>query len=415
MQKILDWMNDKLVPKMNKITSNVWVQVIRDSMLQLLPFIFIGSIFTVIGIINSVFPGFPIDGNALSGWTFGKISLFVAFLIPFNYCEKMRLRSHRIIAGSVSLILFLIIITPRIEVNEIIGFGDSSLGATGMFCAMVAGVFTSLVVRLFRKFSFFKEDSVIPDFIKEWFDLIVPIFFVVITGWIVVLKLKVDLFGVIEILFKPFSSGMQILGVYICFELARTLFYTMGVSAWVLTGIWTPVTLGAIAKNAELAAAGTATVQNLSMVTAETANAYIMMGGTGATLALSLMLLGAKSRKLKTLGKASIVPSLININEPVMFGCVVWNPILMIPALLNAIALPVSTFIFMKVIPIVPIPVHVFNFWFAPCPVLGYFSSQSIMGVVLVLINLVISGIIYYPFFKVYDNQELQKELEAEG
>lgn len=413
MEKMLNWLNKTLVPKMNKLTANIWVQTIRDSMLQLLPFIFIGSIFTVFGIVKSIFAGFPIDGYALSDWTFGKISLFVAFLIPFNFCEKKRLRSHRIVAGATSLIFFLITITPRIEMNEVIGFGDGALGATGMFCAMVAGVFTSIVVQISSKFSFFKEDSELPDFIREWFDLIVPIFIVVIVGWVLVLELNVDLFGLIESVFDPFSSGMQFLLVYILFEMARTLFYTMGISAWVLTGIWTPVTLGAIARNAALVAEGNATVQNMSWVTAETANAFIMMGGTGATLALSLLLLRAKSKGLKSLGKASLVPSLLNINEPVMFGCVVWNPLLMIPALLCAIALPISTFVFMKVIPIVPIPSAVFNFWFAPCPVLGYFSTQSIMGVLLVFINLIISGLIYYPFFKVYDNLQVQKEIEV--
>lgn len=415
MDKLLEWMNVKLVPKMNKLTANIWVQTIRDSMLQLLPFIFIGSIFTLCGIIKAVFPGFPIDGDTLSTWTFGKISLFVAFLIPFNYCEKKHLNSHRIVAGATSLIFFLITITPRIEMNKVIGFGDGSLGATGMFCAMVAGVFTAIVVQLSSKFSFFKEDSELPDFIQEWFDLIVPIFIVVIVGWILVIKMHVDLFGLIELAFTPFSSGMQLLAVYILFEFCRTLFYTMGISAWVLTGIWTPVTLGAIARNAALVADGNATAQNLSWVTAETANAFIMMGGTGATLSLALLLLTAKSKGLKSLGKASLLPSLMNINEPVMFGCIVWNPLLMIPSLLCAIALPITTFILMKVIPIVPIPSAVFNFWFAPAPVLGYFSTRSVMGIFLVLVNLLVSGAIYYPFFKLYDRSVLQKEQLAEA
>ncbi|WP_264471693.1 PTS transporter subunit EIIC, partial [Thomasclavelia ramosa] len=60
--------------------------------------------------------------------------------------------------------------------------------------------------------------------------------------------------------------------------------------------------------------------------------AYIIFGGMGVTLPLAVYFLRSKSKRLKLLGKVYIGPTLLNINEPIMYGNVVWNPILMIPS-----------------------------------------------------------------------------------
>ncbi|MHC5791803.1 PTS transporter subunit EIIC, partial [Streptococcus pyogenes] len=60
----------------------------------------------------------------------------------------------------------------------------------------------------------------------------------------------------------------------------------------------------------------------------EFTNAYVTIGGSGATLGMTLFIaFFAKSEQLKMLGKASIGPALFNINEPIIFGMpVVYNP-----------------------------------------------------------------------------------------
>ena len=53
------------------------------------------------------------------------------------------------------------------------------------------------------------------------------------------------------------------------------------------------------------------------------------LGGTGATLVITLMFAFlAKSKQLKTMGRASAVPVLFGVNEPILFGApLVLNPI----------------------------------------------------------------------------------------
>lgn len=87
MKKFIDWLENSFSPKMNKINNNVWVVTIKDSIMQTLPFIFLGSLFCCFAILNDYFPNLPSFWTPF-GWTMGKISLFVSFLIPFNLMEK---------------------------------------------------------------------------------------------------------------------------------------------------------------------------------------------------------------------------------------------------------------------------------------------------------------------------------------
>lgn len=59
---------------------------------------------------------------------------------------------------------------------------------------------------------------------------------------------------------------------------------------------------------------------------------FLMIGGSGATFGLCIVLLTCKSKQLKTVGKLGIVPAFFNINEPVIFGVpLMLNPMMYIP------------------------------------------------------------------------------------
>ncbi len=414
MKKIIDWLQNSFSPRMNKVNSNVWVTTIKDSIMQTLPFIFIGSVFCMLAILNDYFPSLPSFWTPF-GWTMGKISLFVAFLIPFNLMEKKRLRKQRFIAGMSSLVLFLIVVTPQVEFDKTIGFGHTSLGAGGMFIAIFCGIFTGYVMSLFGKFSFFKEDSVIPDFVRAWFDAMLPIAIIVCTGWVVVLIMKVDLYNAVLSIFMPLSTFIQSPFGFIFVMFIYCFLYSMGISSWVLTPVTSPVFLAAITANIALAQAGTANAANLNLVTTSTIySAYLWVGGIGCTLPLVIMLIRSKVKKLSALGKACLVPSVFNINEPVVFGAIAWNPYLMVPMWIQGIVLPLVTYIFTKIIQFAPIPTLQFEMWYCPFPIATWFTTTSIKGIILLAINIVIASLIWYPFFKAYESQEI-RENEVQG
>ncbi|MBT9432886.1 hypothetical protein JZM24_13440 [Candidatus Sodalis endolongispinus] len=89
MHKFIDWMEVHFAPPMNKINRNVLVLTLKDSIMQVLPMILVGSLVTVLSIIKNFLPWFP-NLTTLSSYTMGLISVFISFLIPFNYMEKRK-------------------------------------------------------------------------------------------------------------------------------------------------------------------------------------------------------------------------------------------------------------------------------------------------------------------------------------
>ena len=130
---------------------------------------------------------------------------------------------------------------------------------------------------------------------------------------------------------------------------------------------------------------------------------------------MAIMLLFAKSKKLKIIGKSTIVPSICNINEPLVFGApVAFNPMLMVPMWIMGLLAPIITW-FALDWGLVPIPAQTFNFWYLPSPIVGFLVTGSIAGTILVLLIFAVSWFVYYPFFKIYDKQcvtEEEKEFE---
>ncbi|VBB07234.1 phosphotransferase system eiic [Lucifera butyrica] len=415
MNAIINWLKNSFAPRMNTINNNVWVLTLKDSIMQILPFILLGSLFCVLAILNDYFPSLPSFWTPF-GWTMSKISLFVAFLIPFNLMEKKKLRKQRIIAGLTGLILFLIVVTPKVIADKTIGFSHSSLGAGGMFIAIFCGIFTGYVMSLFGKFSFFKENSVIPDFVRAWFDSMLPIGIVICTGWIAVLIMKIDIYNIILSIFSPIAAFMETPYGFVLTMFLSCFLYSMGISGWVLTPATKPVFLAAITANVALAASGAAVnATNLNVVTAEVIySAYLWVGGVGCTLPLVIMMMRSKSTSINALGKACLVPGIFNINEPVVFGAIAWNPIMMLPMWLQGIILPAIIWVFTKVIAIAPIPAIVFDMWYCPFPLSTWITTRSFTGLILLGIIIAVSTAIWYPFFKTYEKQKMEEETYKE-
>lgn len=410
MKKLISWLENSFAPKLNKINNLIWIVTIKDSMLQILPFILLGSIFCCLAIIED-YVSLPFSFWTPFGWTMGKLSLLVAFLIPFNYCEKKKYRKQRLIAGLSGLILFMIVISPIIEAENSVGFGHSAFGAGGMFCAIITGIISGLIMGAFAKFSLFKEDSAIPDFVRSWFDALLPIGIIVCLGWIIVSILHVNLYSIILSIFMPLQNFLQTWYGFTLFMFIKCFIYSMGISGWVLTPVDTPVKLNAITTNLALVAAGTATVANMQIYTEGLVYCtYMWVGGVGCTLPLVFMLLRSKSKELKALGRASLVPGIFNINEPVVFGCIAWNPYLMIPMWLQGIIIPLLTWFGAKVIAFAPIPRIQFELWYTPYPISTWISTRSIRAIIFLLISVAVSTLIWYPFFKAYENNLLKNE-----
>ncbi|APU72374.1 permease IIC component [Companilactobacillus crustorum] len=402
MNAFINILNTNLAPRMNKINRNIWVSVLKDSVLQILPFILVSSFITLLNLFSNIWKWWP-DLSGISNFTFGIVSIYVAFLIPFNMMEKKKLPKQRLISGLTAIGLFLLLTNPVMTKGGTATFQFSFFGAGGMFVAILCGVVTALIMEMFGKFSFFNEDTVIPDFVTAWFDSMLPIGLVITMGWLLVDVLKIDVYKVIIQFFSPLSGIVETLPGFVLIMFIYCFIYSMGISTWVLTPITTPVFLAAIQSN-QLS-------DTHKIVTSETIfSTYLWIGGVGCTLPLVLMMLFlAKSQRLKALGKAFIVPSIFNINEPTVFGSIVWNPYLMIPMWLQGIILPIIVWLGLKT-GLGQVPSAVFQMWYVPFPINTWINGHTLGSILLVLIIFIASSLIWFPFFKLYDRNLIENE-----
>lgn len=407
MKKFMDWMTNVFAPKMNKIARNPWIAAVQESILTAMPVILIGSFATVFNILRDFIPQIP-DISMISNFSFGLLALFLAYLIPATIMEKKKHRKTAKQAGMAGLAFFLMIVYPSFDDAGNINILFSNLGTGGMIASLIAGLFVGAVMNQFAKHSFFGEDSSLPDFITVWFDTLIPITLILIIGWLFTFVWEISIFNIIYEIFKPFISiGQSFWGFVLLNFIGYTFLYTFGISTWVIYPITSAICLQGIGDNMALVAAGNAPI---NINTGEVANLFAL-GGGGCTLALAIMILFlAKSKKLKVIGKSTIVPSLCNINEPLVFGApIAFNPLLMVPMWIVGFIIPVVTYLALSS-GLVPIPAEPFNFWYIPSPIVGYMVTKSFAGVLLVLVNFAISWVIYYPFFKVYDKQVCDEE-----
>ena len=406
MKKIQEWIEKHLVPVMNKITQNFWFGIVADAILYIVPFSMVSAIPSLWSILRRFVPVLP-DISPLSTFSFGLIGLFVSFVIPYNCLNKIGKKDRSMIAGFTGIGTFMMCMN-FVTTDEGSLVAMSKFGAGGMFTAMFVGLLVAVVYKAMFKFSFFGEDSVIPDFVKNWFDNIIAILISLTAGYLLTYVMKIDVFTMVQLIMKPITSFAQSGPGVVLIVLLQNVFYFFGISGWVFTPVTRSITQAAIAENAAMMAAGMAPKN----IYAYGFSRYHHIGGQGATMPLALFMLRAKSKKYRVLGKATLVPSIFNINEPLQYGAVVGNPFMLIPTVMIAIILPAFSYLwfFMGWGTINYVN---FDMNFAPNAVSAFFmSGGDFRNVILVCINFVIAALIWYPFFKAADKAEVRKEQE---
>ncbi|VTR60219.1 PTS system oligo-beta-mannoside-specific EIIC component [Actinobacillus pleuropneumoniae] len=410
MKRFMKWMTESFAPRLDAITNNIWIASIQEAIMVAIPMIFIGSIITLISILQDFIPGMP-DLTPITTFSFGLLGLFIAFLTPYTVMEKKERHKIKLLAGMTGISLFLMLLNPVVNEDGTVQFVLERFGPAGMVTALIVGVFIAVIMNVCAKFSFFKKGSSMPEFIMDWFDFLVPIAVIMGLGWVLVYQLHFDIFGLIVSIFEPINAMGQSLFGFIMFNFIGVVLYSFGVSPWVLMPIWYAIWIPAIEENAALVAQG---LEPVNINTFETFfSGWLGIGGMGATLPLVIWFLFARSKKLKTIGKATLIPSLFNINEPVVYGApVAFNSLLMVPMWINGLITPIIVYLALDM-GFAQIPSKIFQLWYTPIGVSTYLMS-GFNGLILLAVVLLIVFAVWFPFFKLYDAQELKKERELQ-
>jgi len=136
---------------------------------------------------------------------------------------------------------------------------------------------------------------------------------------------------------------------------------------------------------------------------------FVFPGGAGATLPLVLLLLRSKVKRVRTVALATLLPSLANANEPLMFGLpLVLNPVLGIPFVITPLVLAVVSWwainLGLVARPAIYIPSTV------PIPIGAFLATKDWRSIILMLLDIGIGAAIYAPFVSVYERNERARE-----
>jgi PTS system cellobiose-specific IIC component len=407
MNKLINFINDKLEPVLSKFLKNVWISSISDALMLIMPMILVGSVVTILGVVGTYVPGLP-NFQPISDFSFGLMGLFASFLVPYYILEKQELDNSKVIGGLLSVAFYLLLSKPTFTPEGFISLEFARLGAGGMFVSILGGEFTGIVMTFFMKKGIFAKNDNIPAFVTAWFDLLLPVSVVLLAGWLITYVFGFDTFTIITNLLAPLFQSSQTLFGFVLMQFLMVFFYAFGITTSWISPILYPIVFAAIAENSAAVSAGLAAT---NINTFEVIIAFLAIGGTGATLMLNVFMLFSKTKSVKALGKTLIVPSIMNINEPIVFASVAFNPILMIPLWINGLVVPIITYIVLS-LGWVAIPAESFMLWFLPIGVSTFLSNYDIRGLVLLAVLIAVTALIWYPFFKVYEKQMLNKELE---
>ncbi len=402
--KLQNWLAGPFSTHVQKLTSNIYLRALQSCFTTILPMIIVGSLANLINTLRNFVSWMP-DLSLINTLTFGLISIFMAYLIPYNIMENKRLNKQKTITGFAGVSALFALANPQF-IDGNISINSGYLGTSGMTVALFIGILIGWIFSVYFKHGLFPKDTKFPSVVVTWFESIIPIFILVLLC--ILVGSKINLFSVLEVVFTPIAKiGNSYFG-FVLLYMIMALCYCMGLSAWAIWPIVGTLCLSNIALNAAAVAAGS---NPIYILTDETIfMGWCCIGGLGCTLTLNVLMLRSKSKKISAVGKAAITASIFNINEPVMYGLpVVLNPIMMLPFMLVSFVIPTITYVVLKLglitIPSIPLMMN-----YIPQPIATYMINSDFRGIILWIILFVLSYFIYLPFFKVYEKQEVEKE-----
>lgn len=407
-----------LVPIANKVERQPHLQAIKEGMMSIVPIIIVGSLCLLsIAIMNMLpnggakdFIGSNLDKFMLPfNFTMGIISLYAAFFIAESLAKKYKLNSLEV---AITAVIIQFILGAEVVDGAI---KTGYLDAQGLFVSIIVAILVVEITRFMnRKGIVLKLPKEVPSVVSKSFNNLIPMIFCVIlfSGLAVLAK---GVTGdpipkiIMSVLAPAINSLDSVFAVIIILLITQLLWFFGLHGAAITSSIWMPIAAKYISENASNIAAGG---QATHIFTIGFYYSFLQVTGSGITLGLVILMMRSKCKSLNSVGKVSIIPSIFGINEPVIFGApLVMNPYMFIPFVFGPVLVGALDFLaFSSGLvgkPIIEPP------GFMPAGVGAFLLTLDWKAVVLCLGSIVLMTLIYYPFFKIMEREELKKEAEA--
>ena len=424
---------EKMKPFFEKLSRNIYLRAIKDGFISAMPVVLFSSIFMLIAYVPNVWGFYWSDEVVdfiVKPYTFsmGILGLLVsattarALTDSYNRRLPATKQLNRVSTMIAAIVVFLFLSSTEIAQGEgdavVAGFSSGYLGTTGLLAAFVAAFITVIVYNFCMKNDIaIRMPEEVPPNISQAFTDVIPFAIAVVIAYGIDIAIRaftgVSFAQAIIQMFQPlFTAADGYVGIAIIYG-AIGFFWFIGIHG---PSIVEPAITAIAFLNMD---ANLALIQGgehaANIITPGLQYFVATLGGTGATFVVPYLFMWfGKSKQNKAVGKASFIPTSFGVNEPILFGGpLVLNPVFFVPFVLAPI-LNVWIFKFF---------VEVFGMngfsYFLPWPTPGPIGIVLGTGIaplsfVVVALLIAVDAIIYYPFFKVYDKQILEKELSNE-
>lgn len=449
--KFNKFLNDKLVPLGAKISNQPHLKAIRDGMVAATPVALLGGMTLIVTSppVNletmkptNIFFQFLIVWKQwaiqhglgielLFRSSMGLMALFVCMAISNSLAKHYKMQSmNTMIIAAVSflitsapsnLVVFSDILNKSKTIEKALE-GQSMalpmnyLGAEGIFTAIIIGLLVTESTRFLQdRGLLIKMPEAVPEPVKASFASIIPLVVNVVCIFLISLLVQSLTGGLlipdlIKKLFSPFVFAVDsVVGIFLI-SIVTQLLWVVGLhGSSIVSGLVGAFELGNLAANAEAVTKGLAP----EFIYTEPFRAFFMiLGGAGATIGLNILMLRSKDKQMRTLGKLAILPSIFNINEPIIFGVpIVLNPVLAIPFIGVQTVNGILTYIVMKLD--ILGKTYTYVPWTTPAPIGAAIATMSIIAFFWIIFLIVLDILMWYPFFKTYEKQLLKEEKEV--
>jgi PTS system cellobiose-specific IIC component len=399
------------VPALTALSENTYLSAVRAGMVAVVPLTIIGGLFMITayppvqawqGRMEKYLPLLQIPVTA----TFGVLAAVACFAIAHELAKL--LKQDAIVGATMSIVIFLMIqIDPEQQ-----SFRMDGLGSKGLFTAILVALITVRVQKLFNDWNLvIRMPASVPPVVYESFLSLVPLFFLVVAFWVIRFVCGVDINHLVQRAFTPLVFALNTLPGILVYAFLVTMLWSVGINGDnALDAIVAPIFLQYLTANVEAKTHGLP----LPYVTANGFfSTFVNVGGTGATIALALVLWNSKEPGFRNVSRLSLPTQIFNINEPIFFGLpIVLNPLFMIPYVLSALILTTGTYLLMQWgairKPFVNVP------WTTP-PVVGHYlvTGGDWRAAVWGVFSIGIAMLVYYPFAKAAERKRLNAPVKA--
>lgn len=418
----------------DKISKNIYLCAIKDGFLSNMPIVLFSSLFLLL----STLPAYigltlPVEVlnffNKIYAYTMGLLGIMVAGTTASSLAMSVnrRMPSGKALNPTSCMVaamcgMFLLSVTNstvKIDGVDTSVFDTTYMGTKGFLAAFVSAFLTVNIYKVCIKHNVtIKLPKEVPGAIAQSFRDIFAFGFSILTCGIIDLVcrdvLTVPFANLVSALISPLFTAIDTYPGIALIEGAVALFQFMGIhGASVVMSPINAALYGNPVINLETFQAG----GHPNIALTQDFTSFIGgLGGSGCTLIVPVILiLFMRSKQLKAMGKASIVPVLFGVNEPVLFGMpIVLNPYMFVPFLIAPMANAIIGKFFIDFLgmnaPMYTMP------WALPGPI-GIFlttGSQPI-SLLLVAVLLAVDFVIYYPFCKAYGHQLCLEEAATDA